>query len=1477
MEFLDLNRHFAPIDKDQEVRLDTGRVWGSKVAGWLDWPELLKRRRVVLLAEASCGKTEEFRHQQERLADEGHAAFFVRIEDLADHGLDVSLGRNEATALGAWKVGSAEGYFFLDSVDEARLNRKRFETALLRLARDLADHLGRTHFFISCRVSDWRGRSDRDAIARHLPVPPPVPPPTPEPEVALLSPIFERKEKSKEDSNASAKPDDFLVVQLVPLDTDQHRALARAAKIDDPEAFIVAIAQHGIDMFAERPGDLLDLIDYWREYGRFGSLTEMTEYAISRKLSEIDKDRPDNNILSATRARKGVERIAAALTLGQTFTVKVPAQDIDPTLAAGALDPDHILHEFKDSERNALLRRPCFAPSTYGRIRFHHRGTQEVLAASWFDGLLLAGWPKNEVWPLFFADCYGAKTVIPSMRSVAAWLALKHMDFMDEVIRREPLVLIQYGDPGSVPLPAKKKLLGVYASRHAAGEISDDHMDHRAIWMFARPELADAIRQAWGANTRQDFRRDLLRMVQEAKISACTDLARNAFNDPQSKEYTRIRSLAALAACEEVESLMGAAAHIVQNPETYSSRLASKFSILLFPKYLTTSQLLRIIEKCQRPQRDSLDDFSSDLEDHYRACPDDAAKDEFLLGLAELALRRPFSQDYKRVSRDYEKIADNLAPIAHMALEVMPEKQAPLPSLVRTLMAVERADRDKSHEERTALSALVRSRPMLNRTLFWADVDEVRGAETDPNIPNHYLHVHFGGHCLWGFSEVDLSWLKEDITGRKNNDDQRIALSATVAILLAAGKLDASLPELRAKISGLSVLEEYLETYLAPRSLSPAVTEFQNRMAEHHRKSAEETEQAKESWRKFREDLNANPGRLSDPVRLATWPGVSDLKHLSRWLQGHTGQSYIKHAVLYWQEIATAFSQDVANAYHDGMIRLWRLVPPERPKRKEGNAISTKWANTLAFAAIGIEATRSPDWSSQLSAEEAAIAARHACLCEEGYPDWMDALLATHPEAVLPIIRRTLEAEWVEPTDRPGDLIYHLAHTGGFIPQVLKQSLIQIVTGIDTPNTRTAELGVRILQRTGLDERTSSRVERTAVARLESTPHDDPVRVLLSLAVLFLVNADEAIRRLSAWIDIAPKGHRKARAESALARLFGRNHAAVSGVLPALSTPILSALARFTYIHISPLDDVQHEGAYSPDTRDDAEGARNAIITALLDRPGEEAYLIVKDLADAGIAGISRTRFRELARGKAERDSKFPPWQSGQVVDMEIRHTAPIRAPDDLMRVTLSILEDIKHDFTHADASSREVVCNATNENEVQNWLAEQLRLRANGRFHVHREPEVADKKEPDITISAIGALIELAIEVKHGGKGWTVSQLEVALRLQLVENYLRTGTRRRGILVITGHGNKTWREPTSNFSLSFEAVIQRLQALSETLTSNATGTIRAVVVGIDASPTKVCIRGDRRGGCATWVFGRFLGQFFAPAPLGDAVRLAER
>ncbi|GEC59255.1 hypothetical protein ABIF38_002971 [Bradyrhizobium japonicum] len=82
------------------------------------------------------------------------------------------------------------------------------------------------------------------------------------------------------------------------------------------------------------------------------------------------------------------------------------------------------------------------------------------------------------------------ETVVPSLRAEAAWLSLWHPDIQNEVIRREPLTLISQGDPSSLSISICEQLLLRYASKQAAAEISDDHVDARELRMFAGQQLA---------------------------------------------------------------------------------------------------------------------------------------------------------------------------------------------------------------------------------------------------------------------------------------------------------------------------------------------------------------------------------------------------------------------------------------------------------------------------------------------------------------------------------------------------------------------------------------------------------------------------------------------------------------------------------------------------------------------------------------------------------------------------------------------------------------------------------------------------------------------------------------------------------------------------------------------------------------------------------------------------------------------------
>jgi len=421
MIFVQLNRSFFPVSKDRQPVLEATRLWGHKFGDWLDWPDLRQRKRVVLLAEALSGKSEEFRSQVEEISASGSPAFMVRVEELADQGFEAALEPGSVRLFEQWRSGTGLAWFFLDSVDEARLNRKSFETALKRFARDLNQAAERAHVFISCRVSDWDTAHDRALIEQLLPsraAPVSEEAPSGNP---LLDPLFETKatKTTRAQEPPRLPPEELLVVQLTPLSSEQCRTLAGAAGVSNVDEFMTQIDRNGLDAFTDRPGDVLDLADYWRSFNRLGSFAEMVKHSVSTKLREIETYRGDSDVLSLAKAREGAERIAAALTLRKSFTLRASNQDPDPSLASGAIDPALVLDEWTEAQRAALSRRGIFAPSTYGRIRFHHRATQEYLTARWLFRLLSSNCPQSEIWSLIFADRYGVKTVVPSLRPAA--------------------------------------------------------------------------------------------------------------------------------------------------------------------------------------------------------------------------------------------------------------------------------------------------------------------------------------------------------------------------------------------------------------------------------------------------------------------------------------------------------------------------------------------------------------------------------------------------------------------------------------------------------------------------------------------------------------------------------------------------------------------------------------------------------------------------------------------------------------------------------------------------------------------------------------------------------------------------------------------------------------------------------------------------------------------------------------------------
>ena len=1441
MKFVELNRYFFPIAKDQDPNFEYLRFWDRKAPGWLDWSELLELRRVVLLAEASSGKSAEFWNQSTQLAVQGYKAFYLRIEELADHGFESALDSGDVKVFKKWRDSTEEGWFFLDSVDEARLNRKSFETALKRFNRDLDQSVERARILISCRVSDWKGDEDKDAIQHYLPAWERAEDTSSEngEHGALLDPIFKPKNRSSTNWSPKPylKPNELLIVQIVPLTIHQCRALAAACGVIDIEQFMLSVSQYGLDVFTERPGDVIELAEYWKTHGRFDSIAVMVEYGVSQKLKETHSYRPDNDTLTPQKARAGAERVAAALTFGKTFTAKAPGYDPNQSLAEGSLDPASILYDWTEAERNALLRRGVFAPSTYGRVRFHHRTTQEYLTGQWLHRLLNSNCPREEIWNLIFVDRYDVETVVPSLRPAAAWLVLREADCLEEIIRREPLVLLQHGDPRALSLDHKKKLLVSFAKKHVSGEIADNSVDRKALWMFADIGLSDTIHEAWDLNKRADFQSYLLRLIREGKITKCAGLARSVALDEAANEYHRIVAVEALKSCTNEEGLAAVAGLFVKSRNTASPRLAASFAKALFPDHLTIRELLKVIADSHPAREHTVGGFPNALIELYDLCHDQASRAELVGGIAAICLAEPFEERYNRVSARHSELAKHLEPIAKKELHALGDSQIP-EYLVRLLMVVERANREyRSQQDWPDLCKMVQGNTQLQRQLFWADVAEQREKVSNNQEIIRFWTLRFSISPLWDFQRKDLKWLWDDLINLTIEADRRIALRGIAVVLRNVNELEPHINELRAITKMSPNLTKDLDTYLSP-PVDAANSKWMEEHEAHNQRAAEQEERNKKSWVKFKQELQTNPNQLRDPSCISDWAtGMFRLSILTDWLY-HRTNSHDDRAAREWRLLEEGFGREIAEAYRDGLKVLWRHVEPERPKQRKGGGYTVKNSTILCYAAVGIEAAENPEWTHGLSNDDAVQAALHGTVSEQGYPMWIEALIRSHPQVVLPVIQQVIKREWSSISGIRSDFLSQFASRSFRIPGRVQDLLYQQILSAEPRHLDNLDRALRIVANMTLHGDQIAKLKATAKRRFKKhTAAGSEDRALRYLALFLALGINGAVDDLITWLRRANSHTNQDQAQKTLAYLFDRDNAVLSNALEAASVPTLEKLIRVAHFYVRPEEDIRHEGVYSPGLRDKAESARGLLLRALLNRSGEEAFRTIQKLANESEFAVLADRFHELARAKAERDAEPPAWCEIETVALEREYTTPVKTGSDLHRLIQSVLKDIQFQLINGDASSRSLLESAKDEEEVQNWIAEQMNFRARGRFAAHREVEVAGGDKPDIIVSSTSAQCEIAVEVKHGGKNWSPRQLEKALCKQLAQNYLKPSIRRHGILVVTHHGKRKWRDPNCRQNINFDVLIKWLDAIAKAIHENKSGLIEVRCMGIDASP----------------------------------------
>jgi hypothetical protein len=254
--------------------------------GMLGWPELLAKRRVVVLAEAGSGKTEELTEQARLQTAAGKFSFYATVQDVGRDGLENALHPADQGRLNAWRSSIEPGWFFIDSIDEAKLDKIRLERALRQIANGIVGGEGRAHIVLSGRHTDWEFARDARRLNEQLPLPSESHA-VPVPSVEVLIRRVLRNEKRPEPTPAET----HLIVVMAPLDPDKVRAFAAAKNAPELDALIAAIEAANMWEFARRPLDLDWIVRYWRSRSRLGTFTDMIAASLRERIREVDPDR----------------------------------------------------------------------------------------------------------------------------------------------------------------------------------------------------------------------------------------------------------------------------------------------------------------------------------------------------------------------------------------------------------------------------------------------------------------------------------------------------------------------------------------------------------------------------------------------------------------------------------------------------------------------------------------------------------------------------------------------------------------------------------------------------------------------------------------------------------------------------------------------------------------------------------------------------------------------------------------------------------------------------------------------------------------------------------------------------------------------------------------------------------------------------------------------------------------------------------
>lgn len=590
-----------------------------------------------------------------------------------------------------------------------------------------------------------------------------------------------------DDEEASSSETKFVAVALTPLDRDQVSAFARGEGLDDPAPFVSALDEHRAWDFARRPMDLIDLVANWTTNGELGSRQDQHRSNIAQKLKE-PSDRPDSDILSENDAGDGAERLALAMTLTRSQTLAAP----DAPMTKGVLAPASILPSWTLKARGALLRRGLFDPATYSRVRFHHQSVQQYLAARRFHRLRQAGMSTKALMRLLVSRLYGQTVVLPSMRPIAAWLALWDVDVRRLLVTHEPQSLLAFGDPESLATETRSALLRSFVATFGAGGWRGVNIPLDEVRRLAQPDLGPTVRALWPAADSPDAKDLLLEVIWQGRLSDCADLAESLALDVDAASDQRAVAVEALRAIDASDALTRIAARMRSHLSEWPARARRQIAPYLYPTWLSAEALLSIIR--ETPETKSVTGgFGWEMR---QLVGRDLAEDEgarLRTGLAQLIWD---GRDPASPSHSLKSAFSYLAPALAALCAAAPPSDVPDPTLLRAIEIANRfGERQIGMDEpRDALAAKFRPGQSWREPMFWVSLNLFDALPSSGDAWNRLYGVTMQRSLMGELVESDRPWLEASIPGLSGDSRLGVVLEGLLRLWNQRGRPPATSP-----------------------------------------------------------------------------------------------------------------------------------------------------------------------------------------------------------------------------------------------------------------------------------------------------------------------------------------------------------------------------------------------------------------------------------------------------------------------------------------------------------------------------------------------------------------------------------------------------------------------------------------------------------------------------------------------------------